>query len=104
MRGLPPPQILRTDAVDTTDFTVAGILTAHVLSSGVKGEALLAPYPLLVSYRNRCLARPAWKRTCEAYCERVEAAWPRMPFVWLETEGHDDAVFAITREELVDGR
>ena len=34
----------------------------------------------------------------------VEAAWPRMPFVWLETEGHDDAVFAITREELVDGR
>lgn len=34
----------------------------------------------------------------------VEAAFPRMPFVWLETEGHDDAVFAIQREDLVSGR
>jgi len=34
----------------------------------------------------------------------VEAAWPRMPFVWLETEVHDDAVFAIGREDLVAGR
>jgi len=34
----------------------------------------------------------------------VEIAFPRMPFVWLETEGHDDAVFAIPREDIVAGR
>ena len=34
----------------------------------------------------------------------VEAAFPRMPFTWLGTEGHDEAVFAIPREELVGGR
>lgn len=34
----------------------------------------------------------------------VEAAFPRMPFVWLGTEGHDDAVFAILREDIVAGR
>ena len=34
----------------------------------------------------------------------VESAYPRMPFVWLETEGHDDAVFAIPREDIVAGR
>ena len=34
----------------------------------------------------------------------VENAYPRMPFVWLETEGHDDAVFAIPREDIVAGR
>ena len=34
----------------------------------------------------------------------VEAAFPRMPFVWLSTPGHDEAVFAIPREELVAGR
>ena len=38
-----------------------------------KDEKLLAPYPGLASYRDRCLARPAWKRTIEAYCARVEA-------------------------------
>jgi glutathione S-transferase len=60
--------------VATGEFTVADILLAHVLSSGIKDEALIAPYPALVSYRDRCLARPAWKRTVEAYCARVEAA------------------------------
>ena len=25
----------------------------------------------LPSYRDRCLARPAWQRTIEAYCARV---------------------------------
>ena len=28
----------------------------------------------VASYRDRCLARPAWQRTIEAYCARVEAA------------------------------
>lgn len=59
--------------VATGEFTVADILTAHVLAAGIKDEALLAPYPGLVAYRERCLARPAWKRTIQAYCARVEA-------------------------------
>lgn len=54
------------------EFTVADILMAHVLANGVKDEGLMAPYPGLVSYRDRCLARPAWKRTIEVYCARVE--------------------------------
>jgi glutathione S-transferase len=45
---------------------------AHVLS-GIKDEGLIAPYPRIASYGDRCLARPAWKRTIEAYCARVEA-------------------------------
>jgi len=59
--------------VATNDFSVADILMAHVLSSGIKDEGLIAPYPGVTSYRDRCLARPAWKRTVEAYCTRVEA-------------------------------
>ena len=55
-----------------TRFTVADILMAHVLS-GIKDEGVIAPYPGVASYRGRCLARPAWKRTIEAYCARVEA-------------------------------
>ncbi len=34
----------------------------------------------------------------------VEAAFPRMPFVWVASPGADDAVFAITREDLIAGR
>ena len=60
--------------VATDDFTIADILMAHVLSAGIKDDGLIAPYPGLVAYRDRCLARPAWKRTIEAYCARVEAA------------------------------
>jgi glutathione S-transferase len=60
--------------VATQDFTVADILMAHVLLSGVKDDGLIAPYPVVSSYRDRCLARPAWKRTIEAYRARVEAA------------------------------
>ena len=46
---------------------------AHVLHSGIKDEGLIKPYPGVAAYRDRCLARPAWKRTFEAYCARVEA-------------------------------
>ena len=60
--------------VATEDFSVADILMAHVLSSGVKDEGLIAPYAAVTAYRDRCLARPAWKRTIEAYCARVEPA------------------------------
>jgi len=34
----------------------------------------------------------------------VESAFPRMPLVWLSTEGHDEGVFAVPREEIVAGR
>ncbi len=61
------------DFIATTDFTVADILMTHVLHSGIKDERLIVPYPGVVSYRDRCLARPAWKRTIEAYSARVEA-------------------------------
>jgi glutathione S-transferase len=61
------------DFVATKDFTIADILMAHVLLSGIKDEGLIAPYPKVVAYRDRCLARPAWKRAFDAYCARVEA-------------------------------
>ena len=61
------------DFIATRDFTVADILMAHVLYSGIKDERLIAPYPGVVSYRDRCLARPAWKRSIEAYLARVKA-------------------------------
>ena len=59
--------------VATDEFSVADILMAHVLLSGVKDETLISPYVGVRAYRDRCLARPAWQRTMEAYCERVEA-------------------------------
>lgn len=34
----------------------------------------------------------------------AEAAFPRLPMTWLSTEGAADAVFAIKRQELIDGR
>jgi glutathione S-transferase len=46
---------------------------AHVLLSGIKDEGLIVPYPRVASYRDWCLARPAWKRTIAAYGARVEA-------------------------------
>ena len=49
------------------------ILMAQVLSAGIKDEGLIAPNPPVVSYQDRYLARPAWKRTLSAYCARVKA-------------------------------
>ena len=66
--------LIGRDFIATTDFSVADILMAHVLSSGIKDESLIAPYPGVAAYRDRCLARPAWKQTVEEYCKRVEAA------------------------------
>jgi glutathione S-transferase len=59
--------------VATEDFTVADILMTHVLDTGTPRE-MLKPYPNLVAYCARCTERPAWKRTLDAYCARVEAA------------------------------
>lgn len=60
--------------VATDDFTVADILMTHVLSAGSTDPALLEPYTHLRSYLTRCMERPAWKRTLDAYCKRVEPA------------------------------
>ena len=58
-------------AVDT--FTIADILMSHVVAV-VASPELLAPCPHLRAYLERCRARPAWQRTIDAYCARVEAA------------------------------
>ena len=59
--------------IATNDFSIADILMAHVLSAGIKDEKLIALHPGVASYRDRCLARPAWKKAFSAYCARVEA-------------------------------
>jgi glutathione S-transferase len=59
--------------IATDDFTVADILMTHVLDAGTD-EEMLKPYPNLLAYRARCTERPAWKKTLDAYYERVEAA------------------------------
>jgi glutathione S-transferase len=58
--------------IATDDFTVADILMTHVLA--VTDAELMKPYASVIAYRARCTARPAWKKTLDAYCERVEAA------------------------------
>jgi glutathione S-transferase len=45
----------------------------HVLDAGTRRE-MLKPYPNLLAYRTRCTERPAWKKTVDAYYERVAAA------------------------------
>ena len=58
--------------IATTAFTVADILMAHVLDE-IKDKSLIQPYARVASYRDRCFARPAWKRTLDSYLARVEA-------------------------------
>ena len=60
--------------VATDELTVADILLTHVLSAGSTGQGLLQPYEHVRAYLMRCMDRPAWKRTLDAYCARVEAA------------------------------
>ncbi len=59
--------------VATDGFTVADLLLAHVLEM-IKDETMISPHARVVDYRDRCLSRPAWKRTLERYYARVEAA------------------------------
>jgi glutathione S-transferase len=59
--------------VATDEFTVADILMSHVLSGGSTDQRLLKPHANILAYQARCLGRRAWKRTVDAYCERVEA-------------------------------
>lgn len=58
--------------IATDEFTVADVLMTHVLDAGVNRE-MLQRYPNLLAYRARCTERPAWKRTLDAYFERVQA-------------------------------
>jgi glutathione S-transferase len=58
--------------VATDEFTVADILMTHVLGGGTD-PSLLKPHANILAYRERCIERPAWKRTLDAYCERVAA-------------------------------
>ncbi len=59
--------------VATEAFTVADILMTHVLSAGSTDPALVQPHRHVAAYLARCLARPAWKRTLDAYSGRVKS-------------------------------
>ena len=59
--------------IATDEFTVADILMTHVLGGGTD-QSHVKPYANVAAYQQRCTDRPAWKRTWDAYCERVEAA------------------------------
>jgi glutathione S-transferase len=52
------------------DFTVADIMMACVLRSTRKTD-LMAPFPSVKAYYERCLARPAWQRTLALYAGRI---------------------------------
>ena len=58
--------------IATDSFTVADILMVHVLAV-IKDASLLKPFSNVRSYLDRCLARPAWQRTIEAYNKNVVA-------------------------------
>jgi len=59
--------------IATDDFTVADVLMTHVLAAAAN-QGLLTSYANILAYRARSTERPAWKKTLEAYFERVEAA------------------------------
>ena len=59
--------------IATDEFTVADILMTHVLGGGTD-RRLLEPHESIRAYRSRCMDRPAWKRTLDAYDKRVQAA------------------------------
>ena len=64
--------LAQREFVATEEFTVADILMTHVLGGGTD-QSLLKPHANILAYKERCMGRPAWKRTFDAYCERVEA-------------------------------
>ncbi len=52
------------------EFTAADIMMAGVLRM-IRKTDLLAPFPKLKAYYERCMARPAWQRTLALYAERL---------------------------------
>jgi glutathione S-transferase len=59
--------------IATDELTVADILMTHVLEPAANQD-LLGPHANILAYRKRCLDRPAWKKTIEAYDARVQTA------------------------------
>ena len=53
-----------------TEFTAADLMMACVLRS-IRKTDLMAPFPRLAAYYERCMARPAWRRTLGLYAERL---------------------------------
>ena len=53
------------------EFTVADIALASVLRT-IRQTDLMAPYPHIKSYFERCHARPAWQRVLKLAAERLE--------------------------------
>jgi glutathione S-transferase len=53
-----------------TEFTVADIAMASVLRT-IRQTDLMAPFPRIKSYYERCHARPAWQRTLSLAAERL---------------------------------
>ena len=54
------------------DFTVADILMTTVLRE-VRGSEVLAGFPRVRAYQQKCEARPAWQHTLQAYEQRLGA-------------------------------
>ena len=45
----------------------------HVISGGTD-QSLLKPHANVLAYQERCADRPMWKKTIDAYYDRVQAA------------------------------
>ncbi len=63
-------QLVGRTFIATDEFTAADIMMAGVLRTIRKTE-LMAPYPAITAYYQRCFARPAWARTLAMYAERL---------------------------------
>ncbi len=61
-------------------------------------RTLLSEAPRFLNHRGTLVVEVGHNRSA------AEAAFPRLPMVWLSTEGAADAVFAVKREDLIDGR
>jgi glutathione S-transferase len=59
--------------IAAAEFTVADILMTHVISGGTD-QRVLKLHANVLAYQKRCTDRPMWKKTIDAYCDRVEAA------------------------------
>lgn len=59
------------------EFTVADVMMGGVLRMQRK-TGLMAPYPAVTAWYERCFARPAWQRTLALYAERVGVSVERI--------------------------
>lgn len=56
--------------IASAEFTAADIMMAGVLRT-IRKTDLMAPFPKIKAYYERCFARPAWQRTLGLYAERL---------------------------------